>query len=139
MWAKPFKPLTMRGMSGRPQPKKQEEDEVMVIEATPSPPQSPKLDATKTSPTKENDIIDLEDDEDEQAQRRDWKPRKKLLYFDRPSREALPVKEELAQSRQRVNAPMKPLVSRVDLQERLKKKEAEENISGPDGYFRVLW
>lgn len=138
MWAKPFKPLTMRGMSGRPQPKKQEEEEVMVIEATPSPPGSPKCDATKTSPTKENDIIDLEDDEDEQAQRKDWKPRKKLFYRDLPSTEALPVKEALAQSRQRVNAPMKPLVSRVDLQDRLKEKEAEK-ISGPEGYFRVLW
>lgn len=137
MWAKPFKPPTMRGMSGRPQPMKQEEEEVVVIEATPSPPGSPNLDASKTSPTKENDIIDLEDGEDEQAQRKDWKPRKKLLYIDHPP--TVSVKEALAQSTLRVNAPMKPLVSRLDLHERLKEKEVEEKTSGPEGYFRVLW
>ena len=138
MWAKPFKPPTMRGMTGRPQQKKQEEEEVMVVEATPSPPGSPKLDATKTSPTKENDIVDLEGDEDEQP-RGNWKPKRKLLYIDHPPTERLPVKEALARSRQRANAPMKPLVSRVDLADRMKEKEAEESVGGPEGYFRVLW
>lgn len=129
----------MRGMNGRLQQKRQEEEEVMVIGATPSPPGSPNLDAKKTSPTKENEIIHLEDDEDEQqAQGRDWKPRKKLLYIDHPPTERLLVDEALAHSRQRINAPMKPLVSRVDLQERLKEKEVEK-FSGSEGYFRVLW
>lgn len=146
MWAKPFKPPTMRGMGGgRSQLKKQEDEEVMVIEATPSPPASPKTSSSKTSatapstsPTKENEVIDLED-EDDQAWRKNWKPKKKLLYIDHQPTERLPVKEALAQSRERVNAPMKPLVSRAYLQERLKEKEVEETAIGPEGFFRVLW
>lgn len=146
MWAKPFKPPTMRGMSGgRPQPKKQEDEEVMVIEATPSPPGSPKTSSSKTSltapstsPTKENEVIDLED-EDDQAWRKNWKPKKKLLFIDHQPTEKSPVKETLAQSRQGVNAKMKPLVSRADLKERLKEEEVVETATGPEGYFRVLW
>ena len=136
----------MRGMGGgRPQPKKQEDEEVMVIEATPSPPGSPKTSSSKTSATapstshtKENEVIDL-DDEDDQAWRKNWKPKKKLLYIDHQPTERLLVKEALAQSKRRVNAPMKPLISRADLQERLKEKEAEEIATGLEGYFRVLW
>ena len=83
-------------------------------------------------------MIDLED-EDDQAWRKNWKPKKKLLYIDHQPTERLPVKEALAQSRERVNAPMKPLVSRAYLQERLKEKEVEETAIGPEGFFRVLW
>lgn len=146
MWSTPFKPPTMRGMGGgRQQPKNQEDEEVMVIEATPSPPGSPKTSSSKTSatapstsPTKENEAIGLED-EDDQAWRNNWKPKKKLLYIDHQPTERLPVKEALAQSRQRVNAPMKPLVSRADLEECLKEKEVETTAAGPEGHFRVLW
>ena len=136
----------MHGMGGgRPQPKKQEDEEVMVIEATPSPPGSPKTSSSKTaatapstSPTKENEVIDLED-EDDQPWKKNWKPKKKLLYVDHQLIERLPVKEALAQSRQRVNAPMKVLVTRADLVERLKEEELEKTATDPEGYFRVLW
>ncbi len=130
---------------GRPEPIPIVDDGI-VISATPSPQGSPKVTKSALSvrpmPQDNSDIIE---DSDEEADKSKWQKKRKLLYVDIPpprDENGLLAHEKgnlgLLRSRQRVQAPMKPLVSKVDLAARMEQKE-EVKTQGPEGYFRVMW
>lgn len=109
MWNKPFKPPTMR----RPPA----DDAIQCIEATPSPPSSPKRNGRSKLLVRENPPPPL------------------------PATTAVTATRPLIESSAAGNAAWKPLVSRESLGGRLAAQAACARVEagGPEGYFTVLW